>query len=114
MSLVDLNLVEVMAISGLDAMLVYRVPSAFSGQIQVGSLVSIPLRNRQEMAVISQFGSEQNISESKIKNILAVIQPLPVITPDLLQLADWLKRYYHANGGSVLETMIPTVIRRGM
>lgn len=114
MSLVDSSLLEVMAISGLDRALVYRLPQAFAGQVEVGSLVRIPLRNRQEMAIVSRIGTDQVIPAAKIKNLLAVVQPLPVLTPDLLELARWLMRYYHASAESVLETMIPTAIRRGM
>jgi primosomal protein N' (replication factor Y) len=108
------SLVEVMAISGLDRTLVYRIPDAFSAEVRVGSLVRIPLRNRQEMAIISRMGSDQDVPPAKIKNVLAVVQPLPVLTPDLLHLARWLMTYYNASAESVLETMIPTAIRRGM
>ncbi len=108
------SLVEVMAISGLDRTLVYRIPDAFGGEVLVGSLVRIPLRNRQEMAIISRMGTDQDVPPAKIKNVMAVIQPLPVLTPDLLHLARWLMSYYNASAESVLETMIPTAIRRGM
>ena len=46
--------------------------------------------------------------------LFEVVQDYPVLPPDLMQLYRWVLRYYASTPESVLETMIPAAIRKGM
>ena len=108
------EIVEVIAISGLDKVLAYRIPSRCQGSVTVGSLVRIPLRRRKELGIVSRFGTEQEIPLEKLKPILETVQPYPVLSPDLMQLCRWAQHYYSVNAEAILEAIIPAAIRRGM
>lgn len=110
----DTRIVEVIALSGMDAPLAYAVPPTSAQQVEVGSLVRIPLRRRSELGVVSRFGTEQEIPPGKLKMFYEVVQPYSVLTPDLLKLYHWVRAYYNASPEAVLEAMIPVAIRRGM
>ncbi|MFP4259907.1 MAG: primosomal protein N' [Opitutales bacterium] len=110
----DTCLVEVIALSGFDTPLAYAVPPTCAAQLSIGSLVRIPLRRRSELGVVLRFGSEQNVPPGKLKMLYEVVQPFPVLPPDLMALYDWVKAYYATTPESVLEAMIPVAIRRGM
>jgi len=110
----DHRIVEVIALSGFDTPLAYAVPPTCADQVAVGSLVRMPLRRRSELGVVLRFGTDQVVPPGKLKMLYEVVQPYPVLPPDLVQLFHWVKSYYSATPEAVLEAMIPVSIRRGM
>ncbi len=106
--------VEVIALSGFDKALAYAVPPTCLAGLKVGSLVRIPLRRRSELGVVTRFGTEQVVPPGKLKMLFEIVQDYPVLPPDLMDLYRWVLRYYASTPESVLETMIPAAIRRGM
>jgi len=106
--------VEVVPLSGFDAELAYAVPPACAEGIAPGLLVRIPLRRRSELGVVTRMGTEQRLAPGKLKMLYEIVQPHPVLPPDLLELFRWAMRYYSTTPESMLEAMIPSAIRRGM
>lgn len=107
-------IVEVIAFSGFDKALAYAVPPTCQGSLELGSLVRIPLRRRSELGVVTRLGTEQVIPPGKLKMLFEVVQPYPVLPPDLMALFRWAQQYYAATPEAILETMIPAAIRKGM
>ena len=110
----DTAIVEIIALSGFDKALAYAVPPACQPVIKLGSLVRIPLRRRSELGVVVRFGTEQAMPPGKLKMLFEIVQPYPVLPPDLMQLFRWLQRYYASTPEAILECMIPACIRKGM
>ncbi|TVP79755.1 MAG: primosomal protein N' [Puniceicoccaceae bacterium] len=110
----DTAVVEVIALSGFDKALAYAVPPTCQDSLQLGSLVRIPLRRRSELGVVTRFGTEQVVPPGKLKMLFEVVQPYPVLPPDLMALFRWAQQYYAATPEAILETMIPAAIRKGM
>ena len=107
------GLVEVILLTGLDSRLVYRARAVLPRALEVGDLVRVPLLNRTELGVVARQGTSQQVDASKIKDVLELVREQPVLTPELLGLAEWMHSYYAAPMESVLETMIPVAVRRG-
>jgi primosomal protein N' (replication factor Y) len=110
----DTSIVEVIALSGFDTPLAYAVPPTCVSQVEVGSLVRMPLRRRSELGVVLRFGTEQVVPPGKLKMFYEVVQPYPVLPPDLMTLYHWVRDYYSATPEAMLEAMMPAAIRRGM
>ncbi len=110
----DTKVVEVIALSGFDKALAYAVPPTCQDTLKVGSLVRIPLRRRSELGVVTRFGTDQAVPPGKLKMLFEVVQPYPVLPPDLMELFRWAQQYYAATPEAILETMIPAAIRKGM
>ncbi len=108
------TIVEVIPLAGFDAQLAYKVPPFLEEKILKGLLVRIPLRNQSELGVVIQIGTEQEVPPNKLKSILEIVQPYPVLTEDLFRLFKWCVSYYASNYESVLESMIPSFVRKGM
>ena len=83
-------------------------------ELKIGSLVRIPLRRRSELGVVARLGTDQVVPPGKLKMLFEVVQPYPVLPPDLMDLFYWVRQYYAASSEAILETMIPAAIRKGM
>ena len=110
----DTTVVEVIALSGFDKALAYAVPATCQLELRMGSLVRIPLRRRSELGVVARLGTDQVVPPGKLKMLFEVVQPYPVLPPDLMDLFYWVRQYYAASSEAILETMIPAAIRKGM
>ena len=100
--------------SGLDRELTYEIDAGLDGRIQVGSMVRVPLRNTNVSGIVKEIvpldGADFGF---KLKKIYSLVQPEPVLSHDLVELAEWIKQYYAASTQAVLESMIPAVVRSG-
>jgi primosomal protein N' (replication factor Y) len=63
---------------------------------------------------VTRFGTDQVVPPGKMKMLFEVVQPYPVLPPDLMELYNWARQYYAATPEAILEAMIPSAIRKGM
>ncbi|WOO40331.1 replication restart helicase PriA [Rubellicoccus peritrichatus] len=108
------RLIEVMPIAGIETPLAYAVPSGVRGCMEIGALVRIPLQNRTCLGVVVREGSDQKVPAGKLKYVIDGLFNEPVLTPELITLSKWMRRYYAASVESVFETMIPSAVRQEM
>lgn len=102
--------------TGLDEALWYREGGGLPRTLLVGDLVRIPLLRRTELGVVASVGEDipEEIEPGRIRDVIELVQNTPVLSPKLLELAKWMHSYYAASMESILETMIPASVRRGM
>lgn len=110
----DLERVEVYPLAGIDRPLTYGVPPRLAGAIVPGHLVRVPLGRRSLLGIV-KAGVPGNEPETPgLKLILERLYEAPVMTLALLNLAEWLGRYYACGFQGVLESMVPAVVRQGL
>lgn len=109
-----LQCVEVVLLTGIPKLLAYRVPEELLGSVTIGSLVLVPLMNRRVLGIIARIGTDQKIPKERLKDILQSLYSVPVMTEELVKLALWLQAYYAASMDSVIEAMVPAVLRQGI
>ncbi len=105
--------VEVLALEGRLRPLTYQVPPALREKVAVGSLVKIPILKRVVPGIVRRMGGDKTIPRARLRMIHCLEHPFPVLTEKLLELAQWMARYYMAPLGNVFETMIPAPVRKG-
>lgn len=110
----SLDCVEVVLLTGVPKLLAYKVPEGLVNKVAVGSLVMVPLMNRRVLGVVARMGTEQKIPEGKLKSIVDSLYAVPVMTEELVKLGLWIQSYYAASMDSVIEAMVPAVLRQGM
>ncbi len=108
------NVISVIPFAGFEKELDYRIPDRFTGDVRIGSLVRIPIRNRQSLGVVAALEGDSGLPPSRLKQITQLIHDEPVLTEELVALARWMRDYYAAPVESIMETMIPGPVRRGM
>ena len=106
-------IVGVHPLAGFDKVLHYRVPEPMRAEVQVGSLVRVPILNTLRLGVVGEVGAPRDFPVDRLKAVAQVAYPFPAFTPELLELARWMARYYACGIDSVIETMIPAAVRRG-
>ena len=87
----------------------YEIPAALEPKIQVGSRVSVPVRNRTALATVIELLDH---SEAKgIRPIGEVVGSKPAMNAQLIRLATWIADYYCCPVETALRTVLPQVIR---
>ena len=107
------QIVGVWPLAGFDKILHYRVPEHLAGKIPAGALVKAPVGHRFTLAVVYRVDVKADVPESRLKSIVEAIYPMPVLTPDLVNLINWMVSYYGCKRESIIEAMIPSAVRLG-
>ena len=84
----------------------YAVPDAMRAQVQPGSRVLVPFRKKAMVGVVVDMTATAP-ERTKIREIQKVLDLLPVLTPKLLELGQWVANYYLAPVGEVFRAMLP-------
>lgn len=88
----------------------YRLPEELAALAGPGTLVEIPFSNRQLQGVVYSLEDETNLP--RLRDVTAVLDPVPVLTTHQLQLARWISEYYAASVSDVIGAMIPPGLGR--
>ncbi len=107
-------IVGVHPLAGFDKLLHYKVPEALRPSAAVGSLVRIPVGRAMCLGVVGVVGPPDDFPVDRLKLVAEVVYPFTALTKDLLELARWMAGYYAAPLDTVIETMIPSAVRRGV
>ncbi|MGQ9922079.1 MAG: replication restart helicase PriA [Desulfobacca sp.] len=98
-------LVEVAVPLPLDQSLTYRLPRELAGQARLGQAVLVPVGRRRLVGYL--LGAAAEIPAVRLKEVLAILDPVPRFDAALLAFYSWLAQYYHHPLGEVLQTAIP-------
>lgn len=92
----------------------YRIPDQLLGEVQAGMRVKVPLgkSNREMVGYCIQI-AEVKQSPDSLKPVLETLDAEPLCTGKLLELMQWMSRYYIAPLGQVFEAAIPAGVRSG-
>ncbi len=107
-------LVEILPLGGFDHPLTYGAQQSLYHAMQVGSLVRIPLGARRVIGVVSSLSPEHSPPREKLRFVSALVQPEPVLSMELVDLAKWVSSYYACSLENTLGAMIPASVRDGM
>lgn len=98
--------------NSLDRILDYAIPPVLQSQLLIGQRVRVPLGRGNR----PQFGFVVAINPTtaypRIKPLLAIDDPRVLINDKLMQLARWMSRYYIAPLGVVIDSLIPSAVKK--
>jgi primosomal protein N' (replication factor Y) len=84
----------------------YAVPEPLRGMLQPGTRVLVPFRKKSMVGVVVDLAA-QPPANTKIREIIKVMEFRPALTPKLIELAEWIANYYLAPVGEVFRAMLP-------
>jgi primosomal protein N' (replication factor Y) (superfamily II helicase) len=88
----------------------YLVPETLSERISVGSRVRVPFRDKSALATV--VATLERSEAEGIRPIEAVVGDTPILSEELLELANWMSTYYCCPIETVMRSLLPQVIRR--
>ncbi len=102
--------VRVVADLPADLLLDYSVPPELAGSVTVGSEVFIPLGRRKARGfVIKEFASPSR----PLRDLSGVSPRAPLFHPNLVELVEWVSRYYFSSFPRAFRCALPALVRRG-
>lgn len=92
--------------------LVFDYQYSESMSVKVGCRVNVPLRSRNASGtVLICYTSNEPLSYTP-RSIKSLIDPDPIITPQLMELAKWMSQYYCAPMEHVMRALLPEKLRQ--
>jgi primosomal protein N' (replication factor Y) len=83
----------------------YRIPETLGDRVVPGTRVVVPVRRRELIGLV--VGTDVEPPGATAKDVLAVPDPAPALSPALLATADWISGYYAAPIGLTLKSILP-------
>lgn len=103
--------VEVVLPVPLRRAFTYRVPEAMQGTIKPGARLTLSFGRRNLTGYAVELHEELpagiEIDESKLKDVIEVLDEEPLITPEILKLTQWTADYYASFWGEMLKASLP-------
>src|SRR5437764_3272490 len=84
----------------------YKIPERLATEIQPGSRIVVPFRKKSVVGVVTEF-AQLIPPDTKLREVQKCLDPVPALTPKLLELGQWIASYYVAPIGEVYRTMLP-------
>lgn len=108
------RLVGVVLNRPLETRFSYFVPEHLQSQIRIGQRLEVPLGrgNSPTTAYCVEINPPCDLPESRIKNILGIIDEEPLVDQPMMALTKWLADYYVCSWGQTLEAVIPAGVRK--
>jgi primosomal protein N' (replication factor Y) (superfamily II helicase) len=97
---------------GIDRVLDYAIPPRLRGTLQIGQRVKVPLGKGNHSTSGYVVTIHPTSDYPKIKNISSIEDDRVLIGPALMELSRWMARYYATPLGIVLESVIPSAVKR--
>ena len=95
----------------VDKRFTYSIPEGMA--VEPGMLVTVPFGPRTLDGFVVNLTDDCALDPGKIKPILHLARPEPVVLPDLMALAEWMHVRYLCNLVDALRLMIPAEMRGG-
>ena len=95
----------------LDHVFTYAVPEGMDAR--EGQQVRVPLGNTRADGFIVELTDECALEPARVKPILSLRGAEPVILPELMALAKWMRLRYNCNLVEALRLMLPAGMRKG-
>ena len=78
-----------------------------------GSRVRVSLGRRRGVGVVVKSGVSPSVERDRLRPVEMVLDDLPALPMDLVELLRWTARYYQYPIGRVLHQAVPRLVRRG-
>ena len=85
----------------------YAIPPGLADRVQRGARVVVPVRSREMVGLVLDVGDEPT---EELKSVLLAPDPEALVPSALLELAEWIARYYAAPIGLALKAMLPAAL----
>ncbi len=83
----------------------YQIPSRLSSQIAKGMRVWVPLRGKKAIGLVVDL--HDKTPDFSTKSVERVLDQTPVLSEELLELTEWIHRFYYCGWGEAVQAALP-------
>lgn len=87
----------------------YEIPEELADQVEIGCRVRVPFGPRVLQGYV--VGVHAYSQVDNLRPIQEVVDLVPPLNEELVQLAEWMSTYYFSRRAATLEAMIPAVLK---
>ena len=104
-----MKIAEVVFPIPLDKSFSYIIPDRFADNIKIGMRVRVPFGKRMALGYVIKASQCQSDAapERQLKEIVGVLDEMPKISEELIELSKWVSSYYFCPIGKVLNVVLP-------
>src|SRR5258708_1216826 len=88
----------------------YLIPAEFENRVEEGLRVKVPFGPRCGMGCVTVLVEES--THTNLRAILGVVGTQSLVTPEVLEFARWIGKYYCCSPEVALKSVLPEVVRR--
>ena len=103
--------VEVAVPVHVSSTFIYQLPDSLRSLAQPGSRIVVPLGKKfvtgYIVAVLENLRVDTSLKESDVKEAKDILDAVPLVTPELLELTRWVADYYLSPWGEVIKAALP-------
>ncbi len=96
----------------IDCEFTYRVPPGLEAVLQLGVRVAVPFGTGREVGVVTGLSSESDLHPKRLRDVARVLDPLPLVSPELVALTRWIAERYACSFGEALHAALPAALKR--
>ncbi|MFC4409266.1 primosomal protein N' [Chungangia koreensis] len=89
----------------------YVVPKEMEDIVEPGVRVKVPFGNRKLLGFITEIKDESDLNIVKLKQIEEILDITPVLTKEMLEMADWMKNHVLCFEIDALFAMLPSALK---
>jgi primosomal protein N' (replication factor Y) len=82
-------------------------------QLRPGCRITVPFGNRELCAILVETVEQAAVGTDQLRHAIKIVDPVPLISPSLLDLCTWAAGYYKYPLGEIMAAALPTVLRQG-
>jgi primosomal protein N' (replication factor Y) (superfamily II helicase) len=90
----------------------YRVPVPLEGLVKPGMRCAVSFGRRQSIGLVTGLSTQTPDHVKNLKSIESLLDIEPSLTPDLIQLGQWIADYYYCSVGDALFAILPAGYRK--
>ncbi len=105
-----MNLVDVVFNINSDEHFTYLIPEEITVSPQPGQRVLAPFGNRILTGIITSIKSESSLKS--LKEIIDILDDLPLINQEMMELTTWMSEYYMSPPGQTVQAALPRGIEQ--
>ncbi len=87
----------------------YAIPAGLD--VRAGCRVRVPLRRKSATGTVLSIGDADGQADFALRELEALVDPEPLITPVLLKTGAWIADYYGCSIESVIRSVLPESVR---
>lgn len=98
----------------VDTVFHYLVPDGLRDELEAGQRLEVPFGRGDRLTVgyCVGVGAGEGESKRRLKQVAAILDRSPLLSAKMLQLTRWMADHFLCSWGQVLETVVPSGVKR--